>query len=254
MPNTTNNSLPYPSASDTVDVPRDIQALADALDTKSLRISASTSSPSAPVEGMLWYQTDTDRLVTYTGAQWPAVGMQLITDCTVTSAGGTAATASNGVITIGTGNTSVTITAFSSRYQNYRVVIAGNANSSANDSMTMQLRTGTTTSTTGYYGALHYIVYATQAAVTLGYANAANFQQVAGSIGSAGTSGHHGIIEIMRPFEAARTTFQTTLIRGNIAGPSSGYHDVATSYDQLVLAPAGGTITGGTIRIYGYVT
>jgi hypothetical protein len=32
----------------------------------------------------------------------------------------------------------------------------------------------------------------------------------------------------------------------------NGEHRVATSYDSFTLIPGSGTLTGGTIRVYGY--
>ncbi len=59
-----------------------------------------------------------------TAAQMNSIGLFRVTTCTVSSVGGTAATVSNGVVTIGTGNTSVTVNnAFSSDYQSYRIFI-----------------------------------------------------------------------------------------------------------------------------------
>ena len=37
-------------------------------------------------------------------------------------------------------------------------------------------------------------------------------------------------------------------------GTSSGIHAVATGYTGLTIAPTSGTITGGTIYVYGYGT
>lgn len=144
MPNTTNNSLPYPSASDTVDVPRDIQALADALDTKSLRISASTSSPSAPTEGMLWYQTNTDALFIYTGTAWVQVikpslppGLQLV------KSGSQAAAATHDITSC-----------FSTEFDSYRVHIRKINVSTANRSVRLNYLVGTTVQAGSEY---HYV-------------------------------------------------------------------------------------------------
>src|SRR4029077_6354783 len=60
MPNTPVLALPYPSATDTADVPRDIQALAVKLDGfSSLRPPLVTSLPGSPVDGQeCYYQAD----------------------------------------------------------------------------------------------------------------------------------------------------------------------------------------------------
>jgi hypothetical protein len=60
-----------------------------------------------------------------TAAYMNAIGLWRVTTCTVSSTGGTAATASNGVITIGAGNTSVTVVnAFSADFDNYLVAVS----------------------------------------------------------------------------------------------------------------------------------
>lgn len=78
MPNTTNFTLPYPQASDTVDVPRDISALASSVDTallQTVRVFASTTARdtaiTAPTAGMICYVNSNDSsegLYTYAGA------------------------------------------------------------------------------------------------------------------------------------------------------------------------------------------
>lgn len=80
MPNTTNFTLPYPQSSDTPDVPRDIQALAGAVDTRLLqtvRVFATTTARDAaitsPTAGMICYVDSGDAsegLYTYHGTSW----------------------------------------------------------------------------------------------------------------------------------------------------------------------------------------
>lgn len=80
MPNTTNFSLPFPQASDSVDVPRDIGALATAVDTRLLntvRVFATTtardSAITSPAAGMVVYINSDDAnegFYFYTGAAW----------------------------------------------------------------------------------------------------------------------------------------------------------------------------------------
>lgn len=67
MPNTTNFTLPYPQSSDTPDVPRDIQALAGAVDTKLLQTvrvfsttAARDSAITSPTAGMVAYIDSND--------------------------------------------------------------------------------------------------------------------------------------------------------------------------------------------------
>lgn len=84
MPNTSNFSLPFPQASDTVDVPRDVSALAQAVDTElvnrrneSVRIFASTTARDtaipSPAAGQVCYVNSNDAnegLYTYSGSAW----------------------------------------------------------------------------------------------------------------------------------------------------------------------------------------
>lgn len=80
MPNTTNFSLPYPQASDTVDIPRDFSALAGAVDTsllQTVRVFASTTARdtaiTSPTAGMTCYIDSNDvneGFYTYIGAAW----------------------------------------------------------------------------------------------------------------------------------------------------------------------------------------
>jgi hypothetical protein len=151
--------------------------------------------------------------------------------------------------TIGTGVSSVIVTdAFSAAYENYRVIISGGVASGATYTL-LQLRTGSTTATTGYYRAMWYVDYAAssgaQAATNTsswraGYATANSFS---------------GTIDILSPFLAVNTTM-TSSASGALPNEAiymhGGYHTAATSYDQFVLSTTAGTLTGGTIYVYGY--
>jgi hypothetical protein len=180
-----------------------------------------------------------------TAAAMNAVGLWRITGCTVTSAGGTAATASNGVITIGSGNTSVTVaSAFSADYENYRIVIS-NVVGSANSSVQMQLNnsTGTTYQQFGYYGAFGVATlnaYAPAAAVRWNDVGVVN-----PTMASIETY-------LYRPQKTSATT-------GHTYGVSTGdvYHfalrDTSTNASTgFVLSLAVGSFTSGTIRVYGF--
>jgi len=79
MPATTRLALPYPTASDTADVPRDVQALADKLDPASGAGAAMDSQgtlaarPAAAVRGRYYFATDNRVLYRDDGAAWSAV-------------------------------------------------------------------------------------------------------------------------------------------------------------------------------------
>ena len=183
-----------------------------------------------------------------TAAQMNAVGLWRITGCTVTSVGGTAATASNGVITIGNGNTSVTVSsAFSADYENYKVIISGGGISTAEN---VRLQLGS--STTGYYD---IVMYASTGTTTTpqstGTSNGALFARV----GAGDTNGIHVDIDVLAPQLAKYTSVgghYTYPGTPSFIGYASGVHQVATAYTAFTVSPGSGSFTGGTIRVYGY--
>ena len=180
-----------------------------------------------------------------TAADMNAVGLWRVTSCTVTSVGGTAATASNGVVTIGAGNTSVTIAnAFSSDYANYRIVISG-ATASVGSDYSFQFSgiTGSVYQTAGFY--------MTPGTATLNaYAPAAAVQWL---IGSMNTVRFSSIFDVISPQLAQQKFFM------NSAGISTtGYYQFSglctstTSATGFSLIPNTGNFQGGTVRVYGY--
>jgi hypothetical protein len=145
--------------------------------------------------------------------------------------------------TIGNAVSSVAVTgAFSSDYDNYKIIISGGA-SSAQAFLTLQLGA----SATGYYYANSGVTYAGVAFVG-GASNVANFQ--AGSAFVA--NGLQANVELQNPFLAKYTFAQSSGMNTTFATPSVGYHGVATSYTGFTIAVTSGTMTGGTIKVYGY--
>ena len=148
--------------------------------------------------------------------------------------------------TVGTGVSSVTVTgAFSTDYDNYKITyIGGTCSANADIEMTIG------GSATGYYGFLSYgitTLASNQAAVKN---NATAFPWVGG--GAAGQASHVHV-EIMGPFKAAYTKIRNGSYQNdNNYGTMQGEHRVATSYTSFALAVLTGTMTGGTIRVYGY--
>jgi hypothetical protein len=151
--------------------------------------------------------------------------------------------------TIGTGVSSVIVTgAFSSAYENYKVIFSGGVASGATYTL-LQLRTGSTTATTGYYRAMWYVDYA----ASTGAQAATNTSSWRAGYATANIA--NGTIDILSPFLAVNTTM-TSNASGALPNEAiymhGGYHTGATSYDQFVLSTTSGTLTGGTIYVYGY--
>lgn len=191
--------------------------------------------------------TNTTQLATTAFAN-AAGGLQLITACTVTSAGGTAATASGGVVTIGTSNTSVTVSsAFSTTYDNYKIVGAG-ISTTVNGGV-LYLKINNSTGST-YFGNMIYNVPATSAIGGVSAANGASNGFFVATTSSSGTISFEATID--SPFLAV-----TSNCFGNYAGrayngQTSAHDSNAASSTGFILAPSSGTMTGGTIRVYGY--
>lgn len=147
--------------------------------------------------------------------------------------------------TIGTGVSSVTVTdAFSADYDNYKIVINGGV-ASSDVNGTLQLGA----SNTGYYGTLIYTTYASGT-----YASATNNNNDKWYYaGYASTNSLQMCIDLLDPFATKHTKLVSSgWVALTASGNFTGIHQVASSYTQFTWAPSSGTLTGGTIRVYGY--
>lgn len=152
--------------------------------------------------------------------------------------------------TIGSAVTSIIVTnAFSSEYNNYFLTVNDVQMSTASDSITLQMRTGTTTANTSYYQVLNYAVWAGTTGVAA-VNNGTYWNNIARGLGAGDKQNFS--VNIYAPFLANKTSFSSIVIGADLAGPSAGFHDSATSYDQCVITSLFGTMTGGTVRVYGY--
>jgi hypothetical protein len=148
--------------------------------------------------------------------------------------------------TIGSAVSSVTVTdAFSATYTNYRIVVSADSQSA---DVTLELKLGSTT--TGYYTLGFYQNFGTATVNGFQSSNSAFFYSVYG-----GTNGTSGVIEILKPQVAARTSFTSISASPTTTGLASvynGFLNDATQYTAFTLTPNSGTITGGQVRVYGY--
>jgi len=99
-----------------------------------------------------------------------------------------------------------------------------------------------------YYSSLFYITYSTASGAAAADNNAAQWSFV----GNADTNTTKFEMDIINPFLAKHTYFRSSYVTGTNAGFESGLHQVATSYTDFTITPASGTLTGGTIYVYGY--
>lgn len=149
--------------------------------------------------------------------------------------------------TIGTAVSSVTVTgAFSSTYDTYKVVINSGVGSTAAN---IAFRLGS--STTGYYSGGVVYNYATAAGTATNDNNAASLTRA----GQCDTGAINLDLTVIDPALAKITKFNHwyalpgTTFNG---GMGAGFHNVATAFTDFTLTPSAGTLTGGTIRVYGY--
>jgi hypothetical protein len=154
--------------------------------------------------------------------------------------------------TIGTAVSSVTVTdAFNANYENYKILISGGV---ASGNIRLHLSLGAIT--TNYYNALVQVNYSATA-VTSSSNNPATFPYWE-NVGSASTANTSLNIDILSPFLAKPTSFMCinpaltpTGVPG-FATWNSGYNASSTSVTSFTVTTSGGTLTGGTIYVYGY--
>jgi hypothetical protein len=186
-------------------------------------------------EGQLCYLSSTNVTQYYDGAAWQPVGA---------TAGLTLVKAQ----TVGTTVGSVAVTdAFSATYDNYKITYTGGLGSTSGG-ITMIL--GATV--TGYYSSIIFgSSYGASGPTYAGSANTANWT----FMGIASTASASVNAEINCPFLTVNTLMshsRSDAATAGTAGTGQGYLANSTSYTGFTLTPASGTLTGGTIRVYGY--
>lgn len=146
---------------------------------------------------------------------------------------------------VGSGVSSVTVTdAFSSTFDNYRIVIVC-ASGSADAGLT--IRFGTTS--TGYYGTLYYDLYT--GGVT-GQARTNNGSEITVGLTQNGSVPFTTGFDVSGPNQATYTQLHGTYYGRGYSGWFAGTLANTTAYTSFQTLPNAGTLTGGTIRVYGY--
>lgn len=150
---------------------------------------------------------------------------------------------------IGTAVSSVQVTScFSATYDVYRVIVGGNGTSSADADL--QLRIGSLTS--GYNGGQFSTDFN-----SAGTVNGRSFISDSSFRFAGFCSATRFIfnVDIINPFLAQRTfvsAFTNFQFTANGFGMMGGEQSTASSSTGFDIRPSSGTITGGTIRVYGY--
>lgn len=207
-------------------------------------VCLSTTRPSAPYEGQMIYETDTNRVLIWDNAAWVMIadtdsppGLELVK-----------------AQAVGNSVTSVVVTnAFSSTYSNYRVIWSGATmtSSSGDSQMTIQLGPSSVSGyNTGYYSVL---VYANGTSVLT--ANQSNGGQM-NWVGGGSTGSGVMTVEVFNPYDAVYTRFNSSGYNAwndTYLGWVSGVHRSSNQFTDFTINITGtGNASGGTVRVYGY--
>jgi hypothetical protein len=151
--------------------------------------------------------------------------------------------------TVGTGVSVVDVTScFTSDFDNYKITYTGGTSSGLN-SISSQFLVGSTPDATNYYGGVAFI-----------NVGAGNWQLGVNNGGASWTCGwargtDTGFsFDCHNVFQAKPTTCIGMFVRldNGQVGHTTIQHAVGTSYNGIRFTPTGGTLTGGTIAVYGY--
>jgi hypothetical protein len=146
--------------------------------------------------------------------------------------------------TIGTGVSSVTVTdAFSATYDSYKIQITGGS-STADDVLSFQL----SGSSTAYYAGGAGVAYST-GTVTGRATNNGSTVLRAGMTYSG--NGHMFDADLVNPYLSKYTMMTFAYPYVDEASATVATHRVASSYTAFVISTSA-SMTGGTIRVYGY--
>jgi hypothetical protein len=146
--------------------------------------------------------------------------------------------------TVGTAVSSVTFNdIFSSTYDNYLITYNGGTSTTTNS---LFLRLGATT--TNYYYNIVGNTWSPTANNT-GGTTASAFDYTGGHNS---TNGPNARIEVQSPFLAKRTVVSSQYVETTGGYTMYGMLNNTTSYTSFILSPSSGTLTGGTIKVYGY--
>lgn len=155
--------------------------------------------------------------------------------------------ATTGTVTIGNAVSSVTVTCFSSLYDIYLVTMSGGATSAS----VVDIRVTLGAVATGYYGGRIGTTYAADTVIVQRDNNATAFNYCA----TGTTTDLQAYLVITGPNLAKPTHIMATQNASTTAGGPftySGYEASSTQHTALTFTPGSGTITGGSIRVYGY--
>jgi hypothetical protein len=193
--------------------------------------AARSAAITVPLEGMLTWLEDTNQYENYNGSAW----VQTITPSGYSLIKSQA---------IGTSVTAVTVTgAFSSTYDVYQIVVSGGVGST---SSALKLQFGSTTA--NYRWGLVNQIYTSPGTVSGSGSNSANGIDYVGSVT---TNKVNAFMTVTDPFGTRVTSATGTYLRTDEGGTVTGLLSDLTSYTAFTLSLLSGSMTGGTVYVYG---
>lgn len=198
-------------------------------------VCTSTTRPASPYNGLVVYETDTGKTQVWNGSAWVMLtnsntppGLELVKTQAV-----------------GSTVTSTTMTGvFSSTYENYRLVYSGGVGS---NNIGLGLQVGGSTSNYS-----HVLFWTTPGVASVNCDTSSNTTQ-ANYVGGGTTSSALVVCDILSPYNSSRyTSFCTGAYQAGDFGFCQARHNIAQSNTSVTLMTLSGTMTGGTIRVYGY--
>ena len=134
---------------------------------------------------------------------------------------------------------------FSSTYENYKIIVNGGVGSTV-----QAIGLSLTGSATGYYGSTIVAAYNSASASNNGMDNTASWSFA----GVSGPNNNYLDVDVLGPNLAKTTAASGAYINpatnGN-GGWFSGFHNSTTQFTGFTIT-VGGTMTGGTITVFGY--
>jgi hypothetical protein len=149
--------------------------------------------------------------------------------------------------TVGSGVSSVSVNSvFSSTYDNYEIVYSGGTSSTSNN-----LNLALNGQSSNYYNVLLYGSYtATGPSIATTNNDRAFWPWVGGGFVA---NGNFARVTLLSPFEAKYTRITSPTYQGDTnSGFMSGINKTASSATGFTITSDSGTISGGTILVYGY--
>ena len=208
-------------------------------------VCTSTTRPSNPYDGMVIYETDTDKVAVYDVNAWVyKTGTSHIAPALVFVTGATYSAVTS---------VSLPTSTFSSTYQNY-LVIFNNTTATSNCNLTLRMRaSGTDASAANYQNMLKKVTNVNTEAII-----GTNTQTSFFMGDQSATTPYTAIVNVQAPNLAQRTVIypqiysETTGTSQNSFVGVSVYADT-TQYDSLTLISSVATNITGNYKVYGYV-